>query len=253
MPSGKQARRARQEAQRKPPPVKGARARRQASPRVLLIAGGALLAIGAIVAVVIVLTSGGSSKPPAPLPGAADVEKLFGGIPQTGNRLGDPAAPVTMVEYVDLQCPICKAFEEQVLPEILKTYVRKGKLQIQARPIAFIGPDSQTGQAGAIAASQQDRMFNYMQILYLNQGAENSGWLSQNTAESAAVSVGIDLDRFRSALGSSETENQAASFEAQASQDGVQGTPTILLGKTGQTLTETAPDQVLATLAQLTK
>ena len=220
----------------------------------LLIAGGALLAVGAIVAIVIVLTSGGgSSKPPEPLPGSAEVQTLFANIPQAGNVLGDPTAKVTMVEYVDLQCPICKAFEEQLLPEIVNTYVRKGKLQIQARPIAFIGPDSQTGQAGAIAAGQQGKMFDFMQILYRNQGAENSGWLTQDTAERAAVSVGIDLDQFRSAIDSSDTKKQAESYGTQASQDGVTGTPTILLGNTGQTLTITPIDQLLPTIDQLTK
>jgi protein-disulfide isomerase len=253
MPSGKQSRRARQEAQRKPPPVKGARVRRQASPKVLWGAAGALLAIGAIVAIVIVVTGGSSSKPPAPLPGSADVERLFGNIPQAGNRLGNAAAPVTMVEYVDLQCPICKAFEEDQLPGLIRKYVRAGNLQIVARPIAFIGSDSQTGQLGAIAAGEQNRMFNVMQILYLNQGPENSGWLSSNEIDSAAVSFGLSLSQFHAAVDSQETKSKAATFTSQAATDGVHGTPTILVGKTGQALAITPTDQVSAAIDRLLK
>ena len=254
MPSGKQARRARQAARQKPPPVKGAaRARRQASPKVLGIAAGALLVIGAIVAVVIVVAGGASSKPPAPLPGAADVSRLLSGVPQSGNTLGDPTAPVTLVEYVDLQCPVCKAFEEDTFPGLVRKYVRRGKLQIQSRPIAFIGTDSQTGQLGAIAAGQQDRMFNFMQVLYENQGPENSGWLDSNKIDSAAVSSGIDLTQFRSAVDSSEVKKQAASNVSQAATDNVRGTPTLLVGKTGQTLTEVPYTQVAAAVEQLTK
>jgi protein-disulfide isomerase len=239
MPSGKQSRRARQEAARKPPPVKGARLRGQASPRVLLGAAGALLAIGAIIAVVIVVTGSSDSKPPGPLPGAADVKRLFANIPQADNRLGNPGAPVTMVEYVDLQCPFCKTFEEEQLPGLISKYVRPGDLQIQARPLAFLGPDSTNGQLGAIAAGEQNRMFDFMQILYLNQGAENSGWLSTDTVDSAAVSIGLDLPQFHAAYDSDDAKSQAASVASQAAADGVEGTPTVLVGRTGGTLTLT--------------
>jgi protein-disulfide isomerase len=253
MPSGKQSRRSRQVAQRRPPPVKGARVRRQASPKVLIGAAAALVAIGAIVAVVIVVTGGGSSKPPAPLPAAAQVDTLFGNIPQAGNRLGNPAAAVTMVEYIDLQCPICKAFEDQIFPSLVSKYVRAGKLQVQARPIAFIGADSQTGQLGAIAAAEQNRMFQFMQILYLNQGSENTGWLTSNEIDSAALSFGLALSQFRDAVGSSAAKNQAAQYAAQASTDKVQGTPTILAGRTGQTLKIVPTDQVSAAIDRLLK
>jgi protein-disulfide isomerase len=253
MPSGKQSRRRRQEAERRPPPVKGRRVRRQASPRVLIGAALGLAVVGAIVGVVIALTGGGSSKPPGPLPRASEVNELLGNIPQAGNRLGNPAAPVTMVEYVDLQCPVCKAFEEQILPGIVRNYVRTGKVQIQARPIAFIGSDSQTGQLGAIAAAQQNRMFQYMQILYLNQGAENSGWLTQDESDSATVTFGLDLSQFRDAVGSTETKNQASAYITESTTDGVRGTPTLMLGKTGGTITIVPTDQVLSRLAQLTK
>lgn len=219
----------------------------------LIGAAAALVAIGAVVGVVIALTGGSSSKPPAPLPGSAEVEKLLGNIPQAGNRLGNPAAPVTMVEYADLQCPICRTFEEEVFPGLVSKYVRAGNVQIEARPIAFIGPDSQTGQLGAIAAAEQNRMFQFMQILYRNQGAENSGWLTSNEIDSAAVSFGLDLSQFRDAADSSEVKSQAAGYTTQASADGVTGTPTVLVGKTGKTLTIVPTDQVSAAIDRLLK
>jgi 2-hydroxychromene-2-carboxylate isomerase len=124
-------------------------------------------------------------------------------------------------------------------------------VQIEARPIAFIGSDSANGQLGAIAAAQQNRMFQFMQILYLNQGPENSGWLSSNEVDSAAVSFGLSLSQFQAARDSSETKSQAATYGAQASTDGVQGTPTILLGKAGQGLHIIPTDQVSAAIDRL--
>ena len=122
----------------------------------------ALLAVGAVLAVK--LTGGSDAKPPPPgvaLPGSGDVERLLKGIPQSGNVLGSPTAPVTLVEYVDLQCPYCQQFETQVMPTVIERYVRSGKLKVDARVLAFIGPDSLRGQSAAIAAGQQDKEFNF--------------------------------------------------------------------------------------------
>ena len=99
------------------------------------------------------------------LPNATTVHRLFKGIPQQGNALGKASAPVTMVEYVDLQCPYCDQFELGVLPDLVSRYVRPGLLKIEAIPIAFIGPDSQRGRLAAIAAAGQSHMFDFMEIL----------------------------------------------------------------------------------------
>src|SRR5437016_3959013 len=177
--SGKQARRRRQQVAA-PPPVARKGARRRASPKVLVIAALAGLAIvGAVVG--IALAVGGNSSSSAgtiptlgsltnALPEAAVVQREFAGIPQNGFVLGSPKAPVTMVEYIDLQCPGCRSFETSVLPSIVPSLVRSGKLKIEARPIAIIGPDSLPARNAAIAAASQNRAFNFMQIMYANQG-----------------------------------------------------------------------------------
>src|SRR5207244_3995111 len=71
------------------------------------------------------------------LPGGAEIDKLLKGIPQHGNVLGRPAAPTTLVEYVDLQCPFCQEFETQAMPALIKLYVRTGKTKVELRPVAF--------------------------------------------------------------------------------------------------------------------
>jgi protein-disulfide isomerase len=231
MPSGKQSKRKRR-IEAPPPPT---RTRRQASPRVLLAAAGvvALVVVGIVLGVL--LTGGGSSSANgAVLPEAGDVQTLFRGIPENGNVLGKSSAPVTMVEYVDLQCPFCQAFETQAMPTLISRYVRPGKLKVEARPIAIRGSDSLRGQSGAVAAGMQNKMFDFMQLLYDNQGVEQTGWLNDTIVKSAAMSIpGLDVKQFLDLLSSSSVAGQVKTIDAQAAADAVNSTPTILVGKTG--------------------
>jgi protein-disulfide isomerase len=239
--SGKQAKR-RRTAQAPPRKQTRGAARREASPRVLIGAAVivAILAVGAVLA--IKLTGGSDTKPPPPgvaLPGAGDVERMLKGIPQSGNVLGPPAAPVTMVEYVDLQCPFCQEFETQVMPTVIQRYIRAGKLKAEARVLAFIGPDSVRGQSAAIAAGQQDKEFNFVQLLYANQAGENSGWLSDDMVRSAAASIpGLDVEKLLAASDSDAVHAQAKRYVTQATADKLTATPTILVGPSGGTLTK---------------
>src|SRR5580765_3827094 len=222
---------------RVPPPPVQPPPQRRASPKVLLMAGGVVVA--AAVAIVLAVTlSGGSSGSAVKtkLPGAGDVELMFKGIPQSGNTLGSPNALVTMVEYIDLQCPYCREFETVVLPNLLTNYVRTGKLRIEQRLLAFIGPDSVRGRTAALAAGRQDKQFNLSELLYFNQGTENTGWLDQNMVNDAAASIpGLDAAQLKAAQGSAAVAARATALDAQAQADNVASTPTILVGKTGTT------------------
>jgi hypothetical protein len=102
MTSGKQAKRRRHAAELPPVRVRGGT--RKASPRVLI--GGAIVLAAVVAAIVLVVALPGSSdkKTVAPLPGASAVAQMFKGIPQRGQVLGSADAPVTLVEYIDLQC-----------------------------------------------------------------------------------------------------------------------------------------------------
>jgi protein-disulfide isomerase len=225
----------------------GAGARR-ASPRALLIAGGVVLI--AVIAVVlgIVLTGGsnktatgdfpavGSATWPGALQGSTDVRKLYKGIPQSGLTLGNPKAPATLTEFIDLQCPNCQTFETQQMPTIIQKYVRPGKLQIKMQPWSILSPpDSPRGQAATIAASLQNKGFPFASMLYLNQGVEDTGWLTENMVGSAASSVdGLDPRRVLDDQTSSQVKATVNSVDGSANAQGFTGTPTILLNHKGQ-------------------
>jgi protein-disulfide isomerase len=241
--SGKTARRRRKQAAA-PPPVARKGERRRASPRILFAAlVGVLVVAGAAVGIALAVGGGGSSSPGTArsvgsltnaLPEADLVQREFAGIPQQGLVLGSPKASATLIEYIDLQCPFCRDFETQVLPSIVKEFVRTGKLKIVARPVHFIGPDSLPARNAAIAAGYQGRAFNFMQVIYLNQQPENTGWLNHDFIEHAAASVpGMDVRRVLDEQSSSAVKAAGAAVDAQANAAQLIGTPTIFLGRTG--------------------
>jgi protein-disulfide isomerase len=244
MPSGKASRTGRRTGRVPPPPrSKSTQRARRANPRVLGGVAAVVAAAAVAIVVAVVLTRGSSSAATnAPvvgsaangLPGATAVHALFKGIPQSGTTLGRANAPVTMVEYVDLQCPYCQAFETQVLPGLVNKYVRPGILKIELRPWAFIGLDSNRGQAAVLAAAQQNRAFNFAELLYDNQGVENSGWLSDNMVTGVASSItGLRVHALLSATSSGAVKAAVQKVDNLVRADNVTSTPTILVGKTG--------------------
>jgi len=270
MPSGKRSKQQRRESATaavavKPPPVrsKGAPRARQASPRALAVGGG-IVAIVAVAIVLAVVLGGGSSSAGVPkgtprvgslsngLPGAAQVEAMYKGVPQHGLTLGSAFAPVKMVMFIDLQCPVCQYWEVTWMPTFVQKYVRTGKVQIQLKPWAFIGPDSGRGQAATIAASLQNKAYNLAEVLYLNQGKENTGWLTDSMIAQIAASVpGLRVYKLFSDRNSATVKNTTSQVDSLAQTDKVTGTPTIFVGKRGGPVKVVGSSGTLPTLQQV--
>jgi protein-disulfide isomerase len=215
----------------------------RARPRWLVPAVAGVLALIAVGVVAGVLLAGGSSDKEASLPpgqrvtGAAEAEALYRDIPQRGDALGEPSAPVTMVEYVDPQCPFCIQWETNGLPEVISRYVRPGKVRLQVRPIGTLGADSQRGRLALIAAGRQDKQYNLLHLFSRNAQQENTGWLNNAFIRRAAGSIpGLDLSRFEDDVKAVDVANQGGRYDQEAVADHVKVTPTILVGKAGQTL-----------------
>ena len=212
-------------------------------PRILLVAGiAAAVALGLMVGSLL-SARGGDSASPAPQAGAevfgADVvESLLGGIPQDGAALGDPDAPITLVEYADLQCPFCAQWASRTLPDLVDEYVRAGDLRIEFRGMAFIGADSEKALRAALAAGEQDHLWNVVDLLYLNQGAENGGWVTDDLIAAVGRSVpGLDGAQMQAGMSSPDvTDALQADADASAAA-GITGTPSFELGRTGGELT----------------
>lgn len=220
---------------------------RRASRRVLGVAAAVLVLAAGSTLLALAVADGGSSGGSVPrrgslanaLPGAEEVARLYKGIPQHGRVLGRSSAPVTMVEYVDLQCPYCRQFAVTALPDLVTRYVRSDTLKVELRRIAFLGPDSERGRRAVLAAGEQGRLFNLVDLLYYNQGSENSGWLSDRLVRAAAASVpGLDVPALVSAASSDSANDELRELDELAGLDEVRGTPTVFVGKSGGRLSQ---------------
>jgi protein-disulfide isomerase len=189
----------------------------------------------AVVALILVSQSGAPEKPAAPqrgerAAGAAEVNRLLAGIPQQGTVLGDPRAPVTITEFADLQCPFCAEAATQGLPGVIDRYVRAGKVKLDLRLLSFLGPDSEEGAAMAAAAAAQDRLWQFTELFYRNQGAENSGYVTDSFLRRMASGVrGLDVSKALAYADGDAAARQVAAWSREGEIRGVRGTPTFLL------------------------
>ena len=237
MASGKASKRRRAEQRVQAPVARRARPAAGVDRRVLVAAAVAAALVVAVVAGVVTTRGGDDAQVAAgaTLPGASEVTSVYDGIAQEGVALGPADAPVTLVEFVDMQCPFCREFEVEVVPALIEKYVRPGTLRIEMRGLSFLGPDSERGLHAVLAAGRQDRLFGMKTLLFANQGAENAGWLSQDLVEAAARSLpGLDVARLVGDMRSDAVSGQLVEHAAEAKRLGGDSTPTILVGTTGE-------------------
>jgi protein-disulfide isomerase len=205
--------------------------------RVQFLALGAFAAVAIVVALIVISQSGGgSSSPPSNVQGAAQVDAQLKGVPQQGQVLGQSSAPVTVVEYGDPQCSSCKFFSESVAPEFISSEVSTGNVKYEFRPFLIIGPESKPAMQAALAAGDQGRFWNFLQLFYINQGGENSGYVTDAFLTNMAKGAGVpDIGKWNTDRNSSKWNTIIQQGSSQARSLGFSGTPSILVqGPKGQ-------------------
>jgi protein-disulfide isomerase len=158
--------------------------------RLLQAAAGAAFLVIAVVLVLIVVNSGGSGGD-AKIEEKGEVNRLLAGIPQDRMVLGDPKAPVELIEFGDLQCPVCAGYAKEILPPIIENQVKNGEAKIDFRNLVIIGDESIPAGAAGLAAGEQDRGWTYLELFYRNQGAERSGYVTDEFMEAIAKAAGV--------------------------------------------------------------
>jgi protein-disulfide isomerase len=180
-----------------------------------------------------------SSVPMVTLFGADLIQQLIPSSIQTAelqryttfnNTMGDPNAPVHIIEYGDFQCPYCLKFWKESEPQLIKEYVNTGIVYFEYRSLgAFLGEESGWAAEGAYCAGDQDKFWEYHDTLYVNWNGENTGNYSKDRLVQFAESLDLDMQTFESCLREGWHTSTVEQDAADASAAGVRATPTFFI------------------------
>lgn len=197
--------------------------------KILQIGSAAAFIAIAVVVVLIVMAGGGDDDGgDVQLEDVASVDQLMSGIPQEGMTIGDPKAKVTLVEFGDLQCPACAAYADEILPGVIEGAVKDGEAKLEFRNFTIIGPESLTAGEAAVAAGEQGRAWQFLDIFYHNQGGENAGYVTDDFLEAVAKAAGVsDLAKWNKDRKSKEVQKKVAKTIEEAQNFGFSSTPSF--------------------------
>jgi protein-disulfide isomerase len=221
-------------------------AQAQRQRRRMTLIGIVLIAV-IVVGVAVAVPSGGNGSGPtvasaAGKQQASTVNTLLSGIPQSGNTLGSKSAKVTVTEFGDLECPICRDFDLGALQQLIAKDVRAGTVNVAYRSLCTAtcnGPNQAvfpTQQAAAIAAGQQGREWNYVELFYHLQQSETTSYVNDGYLNSLAKAIpGLNFSQWLSARSQNALAAQVTADQQAAAGAGYNSTPTIVIkGPKGQ-------------------
>ena len=190
----------------------------------------AFLTIAAVLVLIVVEATSSSGGDAGDIQGVEDVQRLLAGIPQHRLTLGEPAAPVTLVEFGDLQCPVCRGYSEGTIRELIESQVRGGEAKIEFRNFVIIGAESLPAGAAALAAGEQGRGWDFVEIFYRNQGTERSGYVTDEFLTAVAKKAGVrDIARWNRERRGKRLLGEVESSTEEAGSLGFEGTPSFAL------------------------
>lgn len=155
--------------------------------------------------------------------------------------LGDPNAPITIIEFSDFECPYCKIFRDETLPQIKEAYIDTGKVKFVYRdlPLSFHDPTATKEALAANCARDQggdEAYFKYHDEIYARTKGNGAG-VGDTVYGDIAGEVGLDVSGFNSCLSSEKFKDEVAKDLTDAEEiagkltpPGI-GTPTFFIGK----------------------
>lgn len=159
---------------------------RRGRPWIILILGLALFAIGYLL---VNLATQEENTELVHIGGVSDAQRLFGGVPQEGDRLGSSNAPVTIQIFNDMQCSSCRDDFLETVPTLAEEFARPGDVQLLYRHYSNSENPEQLGFYGAEAAAEQNYGWNYTYIFFENQAEAEKFGVDQDFLDSVAAGV----------------------------------------------------------------
>ena len=140
--------------------------------------------------------------------------------------LGNPNAPITIVEFGDYQCHQCYNWFHNTKPMIIRDYIDTGKANLIFVDFAFLGKDSPKASQATYCADDQNMYWEYHNSLYDSQESKiDSGWANSERLKAFAFNLNLDMELFNECLDSEKYSKRVQYNSQQARDNGVRGTP----------------------------
>lgn len=165
--------------------------------------------------------------------------------------LGDPNAPVTLVEFGDYQCHFCNVHFHNTEHSLIENYIQTGKVKMIFKDFTIIGPDSVNAAHGAHCANEQEKFWDYHDILYNNWTGENNGWASSDNLLRFAQEIELDIDEWSECMLDGRYEQKISSSSKDARDLGITGTPAFFVIGPDSNITKISGAQPYERFAQI--
>ena len=163
---------------------------------------------------------------PESKPNLLTISKLIdGGSP----IMGEPSAPITILEWGDYQCTFCYKFHQNTLNVINEDFIKTGKVKLVFKDFPLNGPDSLLAAEAAYCAHDQGKYWQYHDELYKNWGGERTGWITREALDMFGTEINLDLNQFNKCLNEKKYQEKVISLHEFGKEIGIDATPSFLV------------------------
>ena len=143
--------------------------------------------------------------------------------------MGDPNAPITILEWGDYQCTFCYKFHQNTLDVINEEFIKTGKVKLIFKDFPLNGPDSKLAAEASYCAHDQDKYWEYHDQLYKNWAGERTGWVTRESLSQFAESINLDVVKFNKCLDENKYKNKINTLYEFGNEIGIDATPSFLV------------------------
>jgi len=143
--------------------------------------------------------------------------------------MGNPNAPITILEWGDYQCTFCYKFHQNSLDMIKEDFVKTGEVKIIFKDFPLNGLDSKLAAEATYCAQDQDKYWEYHDELYKNWGGERTGWITQESLNKFAITIDLNLKEFNDCLDNHTYKDRVNTHYQFGKELGIDATPSFLV------------------------
>ncbi|QMU55075.1 MAG: thioredoxin domain-containing protein [Nitrosopumilus sp.] len=143
--------------------------------------------------------------------------------------IGDPNAPITILEWGDYQCTYCYKFHQSTLNTINENFIKTGKVKLVFKDYPLNGPDSILAAEASHCAQDQKKYWEYHDELYKNWGGERTGWITRESLNQFGNTINLDMDHFNTCLNEHKYKDKVISMYEFGKEIGIDATPSFLV------------------------